>query len=277
MGYFDNVPTGTLIGSLVPAINVTDSTISTSTPSRVISGPTVWPVIDWAFSPVYVTGTSGIYFYFDLGSVQSFNSILITTVTNSTAFSFNFSSAANESYAAASGSPQIIAGPSYPPFSQGPGALVYKYPSPISARYVKISLSGSANIFVAEVAFSNLVELQYNERQSTFTRTPGSINEQSLIMQNGRQIKIITGKATDRIHCSYAWSDDGTLSKSIYNILNAVATTGAPLFWVPPIKERTNDEVNNRKAEFINLEAIPDIIQSSATSWSMEFSGRCQP
>lgn len=89
MGYFDNVPTGTLIGSLVPAINVTDSSISASTPSGVISGPTVWPVIDWAFSPVYATGRAGIYFYFDLGSVQSFNSILITTVTNSTAFSFS--------------------------------------------------------------------------------------------------------------------------------------------------------------------------------------------
>lgn len=283
MGYFDAVPLNTMIGSLVPILKADWSTSSVSTPSAVSPANVapIWPIIDWAFSPVWAPTRDYLYLYLDLGSVKSFDTVLWSMtnsyVSGSTIIPY-VSSSASSSYTSG-GSAQIIAGPCSPPYSVGPGVNCVHYATPVTARYLKFSITSGNGSYIQmpEIALANTIELQHNELLSSFTRTPGVINEQSLTMQNGRQVKIITGKATDRIHASYTWSDNGTLSRKLYTLFNEIASSGCPMLWIPPIKDRTQEDVSARIAELINLESIPEVVQSSATTWKMEFSGRCQP
>lgn len=137
--------------------------------------------------------------------------------------------------------------------------------------------SDGSYLQIEEMALANLITLQYNEQQSMFTRTPSATNEQSLTMQNGRQVKIITGKATDRLNLSYQWSDNGTQTQNLYKLFNEIANTGSPMLWLPPIPDNSTESLAARRPEFLVLDTMPEIKQSAATYWGMALTGRCQP
>lgn len=284
-------PIRTLVGSLIPAIKCDFTSGSTAAkPSDVVPLNTsnIWPVIDWAFSPVY--SPSGQYFgnfYIDLGEVRTFNAVFLAHPNSglewaSASSPILISSDATESYAAAPLS-NCIAGYAYYTGLQwyaGVGRQIFLWDEPISARYLVVPFTASSYpdpLQVEEVACANLVELQYNQALSSWTRTPGTVNSQTLTMQNGRTMQIITSKATDQISASYKWSDDGTLARQLYNIFTEIASTGSPLLWVPPVPDTNQGSITNRTPEFLVLDSIPEISQTATTIWQMTINGRCQP
>lgn len=279
----------TMLGSLQPILGADIATTSANTPADVINyrqnTMPIWPIIDWAFSPVYSPTQYSGYIYLDLGQITTFNTLFLAHPTGRIVWRnisiIQVANHASDSYTNISSNLTLQAGQYFYSTVEDwvtGGRQVFTFDTPITARYIKIQFQSSGDYLqIEEIGIGNLFELQYNEQIATFSRVPGTINEKNIVMQNGRQIKIITGKATDRINLSFQWSDNGQQVRDLYNIFNDIANTGSPLLWLPPIADTDTASIAARRPEFIVLEQVPEMQQSAITVWNCSFSGRCQP